>query len=116
MGCAEQANRKWEDTVSNDFILHPPLRKDPRFKAPKYLNFIREQPCIVCDRVAQAHHVIYKSRGNWSSDLATVPLCEEHHTGINGIHTLGLEEFEARHRIYAWLEVLRMWERYYELL
>ncbi len=49
-----------------------------------YLKFVRSQPCPLCGRKSQAHHV---RRSYWGSGMAikphdyvTIPLCAEHHS------------------------------------
>lgn len=61
-------------------------------------------PCLVgrrhggCQGRINLHHVAEGSsvRSVW----ALVPLCEEHHTGGSGLHTMGTKKFVARYRPY----------------
>ncbi|MGJ8524123.1 hypothetical protein R84981_002841 [Carnimonas sp. R-84981] len=57
-------------------------------KNPKYLRWVRTQPCCMCGAPADhAHHII--SRGNVSgmgmkpADVLTVPVCAPHHNEIH---------------------------------
>lgn len=56
-----------------------------RFTSPIYLQFIREQPCIVCARLGmsqtlrtQASHTVSKRRAE-GSDADCIPVCQTHH-------------------------------------
>ncbi len=57
----------------------PTKRKNQRFVSEAYLNFIREQPCVVCgSKDSQPHHTISQGRADGSDALA-IPLCQLHH-------------------------------------
>lgn len=69
-----------------------------------YLDKIHGLPCVVCvhmgmqsPHAVHAHHV--ESVRDELSTYATVPLCEPHHTGPNGIHGLSRRGFEARYKL-----------------
>ena len=73
-------------------------------KAEKqWLNDIAEDGCILChflelgETPAQIHHVQFV-RNAWTN-FATVPLCQEHHTGRNGGHGLSRRGFEAKYKL-----------------
>lgn len=59
--------------------------------------------CCVCTRLyghyapAQLHHVAEGSSKR--SNFAVVPLCEPHHTGPAGFHTLGTKRFCSAYRV-----------------
>lgn len=66
-------------------------------KNKKYIDFIKEQPCIFCAKPAEPHHVRnlkhipYEYSGGTGlkpSDFMCVPLCHEHHRLI---HAKGCE-------------------------
>jgi len=84
---------------------------------PQYLEFVRSFPCIVCraKNDIHAHHTETGGMGVKGSDLSSVPLCHEHHTGGDvSIHKLGVEEFEKLHGISLKLvqvELLRAYVR-----
>lgn len=70
----------------------------------KHLERVHEIPCIVCVHMGlpqswpvHAHHL--ESIRDELSDYASVPLCEQHHTGINGLHTLSRRGFEVRYKL-----------------
>ena len=65
----------------------------------KYLAWVRTQPCCCCGHPETIyHHLIGKGDGMMgakAADFDTLPLCGRHHTGDLGIHTLGVDEWEA---------------------
>ena len=80
---------------------HPPIRKERPPDIPKYLAFVRSHGCLVpdCHNAAEAHHLVFRSKGNSRSDILTVPLCTIHHTGSESVHALGFDGFEERYCI-----------------
>lgn len=50
-------------------------------KNKKYLEFIREQPCMVCGNKAEPHHEAFGTSGMGikGPDTWTVPLCRKCH-------------------------------------
>lgn len=77
-----------------------------------YLDFIREQPCLVsdgnCNSKSHAHHLI--TQGACGSDYTAIPLCMKHHTF--GIHTMGVLSFCKHYRIDPIVQVKRLWILY----
>ena len=72
----------------------PPLRD------PKYLSWIRTQPCLVCgvQRGIEASHTGPHGLGQKSSDKSAIPLCNRHHrTGGDSYHRLGPRKFSEAH-------------------
>jgi hypothetical protein len=72
--------------------------------ARDHLERVHEIPCVVCVHMGlpaswpvHAHHL--ESVRDGTSDYATVSLCEQHHTGPNGIHGLSRRGFEARYKL-----------------
>lgn len=53
--------------------------------------------CIICFDPAVAHHKTGAGMAKKASDYDTMPLCNDHHTGKNGIHTMGVETWEAKY-------------------
>lgn len=74
-----------------------PMPKPKRIKCPKFLEFIRWQPCAVCKRPAsydcknQPHHL--HTVGSGGSDFSAVPLCAVCHTRW---HNTGSKTFAQR--------------------
>lgn len=72
----------------------------------KYLAWIREQPCAICQResmeqttMTEAAHVGDRGLGQKCSDRETLPLCAVHHrTGSAAHHVLG-KRFWTHHGI-----------------
>ena len=69
-------------------LPNPTKAEERRFEIIK-----REVGCLPCRRLgwgicwANAHHLIDPDTGERISHAATVPLCDAHHTGEDGIHT-----------------------------
>jgi len=57
-----------------------------KIRDKKYLGIVRKEPCLICGKESEAHHIMYaEPRGvalkvgdNW-----TVPVCHEHHMSIH---------------------------------
>lgn len=60
-------------------------------KNPKYLAWVRTQPCCYCGNPnSEPHHVIGMGSGIMGSkadDIHTIPLCREHHDMIHNTST-----------------------------
>lgn len=74
------------------------LSKPKRWKNKKYLEWVRQQPCVICGRQAEPHHV--KGVGGLSGaglkapDWATMPLCHDHHMEMHRDSTLWDSQWE----------------------
>jgi hypothetical protein len=69
---------------------------------PKYLAWIRTQPCLVCGatRSIEAAHTGPHGLGQKSPDTSAVPLCAKHHrTGNDSYHRLGPRKFSEVHNL-----------------
>jgi hypothetical protein len=69
---------------------------------PRYLAWIRTQPCLVCGstRWIEAAHTGPHGLGQKSPDTSAVPLCAKHHrTGNDSYHRLGPRKFGERHNL-----------------
>jgi hypothetical protein len=69
---------------------------------PRYLAWIRTQPCVVCGarRGIEAAHTGPRGLGQKSPDRSAIPLCFRHHrTGGESYHRLGPRKFAERHRL-----------------
>ena len=77
----------------------------------RHMAAVASMGCICCELIgyagtpAQVHHVRTKHGWGRSSHFDTIPLCERHHTGQTGVHTLGRDEFAAHHG-YSEIEML----------
>ena len=68
----------------------PMFKTGKRVDDPKYRQFVRQLPCVICDgwgfkqtSRTECHHTISRrgSMGKTSCNLS-IPLCECHHTGL----------------------------------
>ena len=71
-------------------------------RSPKYLAWIRTQPCLVCGstRWIEAAHTGPHGLGQKPPDSSAVPLCLKHHrTGNDSYHRLGPRKFGEVHHL-----------------
>jgi len=69
---------------------------------PRYLAWIRKQPCCVCrsTRSIEASHTGPHGIGQKSPDSSAIPLCAKHHrTGADSYHRLGPRKFSEKHSL-----------------
>ena len=69
---------------------------------PRYLAWIRSQPCCVCGitRTIEAAHTGPHGLGQKSPDSSAIPLCRNHHrTGTDSYHQLGPRKFAQIHSL-----------------
>jgi len=74
-------------------------------KPDPYLTAVAALGCMVCGQPAQIHHAkggSMRSResagtSQRTSDEVALPLCLNHHTGAEGIHTIGVLTWEVRY-------------------
>jgi hypothetical protein len=69
---------------------------------PRYLAWIRTQPCCVCGstRDIEASHTGPRGIGQKSPDSSAIPLCAKHHrTGADSYHRLGPRKFSKTHNL-----------------
>lgn len=73
----------------------------PMVEDAAYLDWVRTLPCCITGEPAEAHHVIQagiKSSASKASDYLAIPLCPDLHRASNeGIHVLGVREWERRY-------------------
>lgn len=74
------------------------LSKHKNHRNPKYLSWLRKQPCVASGNKAQcAHHIRLGTNGGSSlkpSDYFCIPLLNEFHTtGLFAIHVVGEDTF-----------------------
>lgn len=77
------------------------LWKVKPIRDPEYLEFIRSQPCIVCQSYppSEPHHLQAKGhggRGRKTDDIRTLPLCHKHHYEM---HFCGRETFATKYGV-----------------
>jgi hypothetical protein len=69
---------------------------------PRYLAWIRTQPCLVCGSRGgiEAAHTGPRGLGQKSPDTSAIPLCPKHHrTGRDSYHRLGPRQFARVHQL-----------------
>ena len=52
----------------------------------KYLQLVRQEPCLLCGKVSEAHHIMYaepRGVGLKVGDNWVVPICHIHHMQIH---------------------------------
>lgn len=68
----------------------------------RWMGRVAQLPCLICEQMGvtqQGRTVVHHCFDNaHRSDTLTVPLCQDHHQGANGFHTLGAREFQRRYR------------------
>ncbi|QCJ70464.1 hypothetical protein C9446_11750 [Providencia heimbachae] len=66
------------------YMLKPKLK---RWESTKYLQWVKSQPCCICNAIADdAHHIIGHGQGGMatkSHDLFAIPLCRVHHRNLH---------------------------------
>lgn len=93
------------------------LHKHPRYiviKDEKYLNWIRQLPCIVCDKKGPSdpNHIWNTGGGGGKyQDHLALPFCRPCHTEY---HHLGHEPFEKRKGLSFELEIMKCLSFYIE--
>ncbi len=83
------------------------IPKPKRIEDKEYLEYIREQPCLISGKGADPHHLT--TRGAGGSDYTAIPLARRYHTEIEQI---GVEKFEAKYNINTWKEAHRLLEKW----
>ncbi|MCL1485144.1 MAG: putative HNHc nuclease [Marinobacter sp.] len=63
-----------------------------------YLDWVKTQPCVICQRPADdPHHIIgagLSGMGMTAPDLLAMPVCREHHNEIHESPDLWARQFE----------------------
>ena len=84
--------------------------KAKTFRSPKYLEFVRTLPCVVCGaHGVEAHHAITGGVGIKGSDGFAIPLCPLHHREHDN---RGKVTFYREHNLDRWELVARTLEKY----
>ncbi len=66
----------------------------------RWMGKIAGMPCAICGTWPVVVHHIRQTQGaaQRAQDTLTLPLCESHHTGPQGIHGLGQKGFYMRYK------------------
>ena len=86
-------------------------------KFPKYLEWIREQPCLICGKPAEAAHLRLSSaaheKANGRNDKWVNPLCPWHHRlGPESQHSMGERQFWELTAIDPLETARSLWEKF----
>lgn len=75
------------------------MTKKPPTKADKdRYAALAQLGCMICGAEPQIHHVLkQKGMGRKNGNDMTYSLCFKHHTGNEGIHTIGRKTWEAKY-------------------
>lgn len=69
--------------IANEAPIGSMLKLPPAGRSPKYLEAVRQLPCLICRRTpCDAAHVSFgtgRGKGQKASDFRAVPLCHNHH-------------------------------------
>ena len=89
--------------------------KEQKLQSKKYLNYIKEKPCLVCGTTpCDPHHMEAVGMGGANKDgykdYTCVPLCRYHHTEY---HSAGIVYFESRYKINLWKDAFNLIRRYF---
>lgn len=76
-----------------------PQPKNKQWRSPKYLAWVRKQPCCICGKPdSVAHHIIgcgnMGGMGMKAPDWATMSLCVSHHQKMHLFHDMQGDQFE----------------------
>jgi len=84
-----------------------PVRKRDR----KYLEYVRQQGCVIHRTRAHAHHTESGGMGTKGSDYSCVGLCWLCHSEL---HDIGLARFELKYGLNLTEESARLLRKYFE--
>lgn len=82
------------------------IPKRHRWVNPRYLQWVKSQPCVCCGaRADDPHHIIGHGQGGMGTkahDLLTIPLCRQHHDDLHR----DMSRWEAEHgsQVVLWYE------------
>ena len=91
------------------------LKVKLKLSSKKYLDYIREKPCIVCGlQPCDPDHLEARGMGGANKsgykDYTCVPLCRVHHTER---HQMGNYKFENNYNINLWKDAFNLLRRYF---
>ena len=80
----------------------------------KYLDNIRNKPCLVCGKMpCDPHHMEAVGMGGANrdgfKDYSCVPLCRFHH---NEYHSGGIHYFESKYQINLWKDAFNLLRKF----
>ena len=88
---------------------------EQKLQSKKYLEYIREKPCLVCGKMpCDPHHMEAVGMGGANKDgykdYSCVPLCRYHH---NEYHSGGIHYFESKYQVNLWKDAFNLIRRYF---
>lgn len=89
----------------------PPITLEPRCEDARFLAFIRLQPSCVDGSTdgIEAHHVIFRSKGNSAADYFAIPLTVAQHREL---HAIGHTAFVEKYNLNLTQIVVRLFAEY----
>ena len=93
------------------------FKPDPKpitWKLKKYLDYVRNTPCLICGYPSEAHHIRKASNsgvGKKPGDCWCVPLCKLHHAEV---HQFGFNTFLSNHNMDLYEELFKLTKGYIE--
>ena len=73
------------------------MSKRPNAAERAYMGRVADLGCVVCQQPAQVHHLTGAGMGLRAAHSEIIPLCMNHHTGNEGIHTIGKRTWQERY-------------------
>lgn len=67
--------------------------KAPTKLEREHMAKVKSLACIVCNNIPVDIHHAGTGMGGRRDHMKVLPLCQRHHTGIDGIHTVGRKIF-----------------------
>ena len=75
---------KLDPESPESFMLRPKMK---RWESEKYIQWVKNQPCVCCGKQADdPHHIIGHGQGKMGGkahDIFTIPLCRKHHNELH---------------------------------
>ena len=89
-------------------------QKEQKSLSKKYLEYIKEKPCLVCGKMpVDPHHMEAVGMGGANrdgfKDYSCVPLCRIHHSEY---HQNGIHKFEEKYQVNLWKDAFNLLRRY----
>lgn len=80
------------------------------FRSKKYLQFIQNQPCVICGSVpSDPHHIEAGGMGIKTDDTRVISLCRKHHSEV---HATGKKSFQVKYSLDMWKTAFLLLEKY----
>lgn len=74
------------------------MKKSATKEERKHMEKVASLGCIICGSPCQIHHLRFgMGMGQRNSHFKTIGLCHYHHTGKEGIHTIGIKSWQKKY-------------------